>query len=56
MRGQLLLLKDMQCQPMFRGFKNMEEDKGDGFLKFPKGEGLSTRQLARLTEISKGII
>ena len=36
--------------------QNLEEDVRDRFLKALKDEGLSTRQLARLTGISRGII
>ncbi len=36
--------------------QNLEKDKRDRFLKALKDEGLSTRQLARLTGISRGII
>ena len=36
--------------------QNLEKDKRDKFLKALKDEGLSTRQLARLTGISRGII
>ncbi len=38
------------------GVQNLEKDKRDMFLKALKDEGLSTRQLARLTGISRGII
>lgn len=41
-----------QCKDV----QNMENDKRDRFLKALKSEGLSTRQLARLTGVSRGII
>ncbi len=36
--------------------ENIEKDKRDRFLKVLKDEGLSTRQLARLTGISRAIV
>lgn len=50
------LIKEICMVGRCTDIQNLEKDKRDRFLKVLKDEGLSTRQLARLTGISRGII